>query len=146
MEKEISDEDALRVIAKELVATLAPTDTATLITLSGELGAGKTTFSQMVGEELGVTETMASPTFVLEKIYDLTDVQGFQKLVHIDAYRLKGEEELALLGWSRLLEEPGNIILLEWPEMVAEALPKHRLAITLTVREDGTRTYNSMYA
>ena len=125
---------------------LAPSDTAILITLSGELGAGKTTLSQMIGKELGVTETMVSPTFVLEKIYDLIDAQGFHKLVHIDAYRLKGKEELSALGWSRLLEEPGNIILLEWPEMVAEALPEHRLAITLTVREDGTRTYNTTYA
>ena len=145
MEREIPHLDALRLVAKELVATLVPTDTATLITLSGELGAGKTTLSQMVGEELGVTETMVSPTFVLEKIYDLTDAQGFHKLVHIDAYRLKGEEELSALGWSRLLEESGNLILLEWPEMVAEVLPEHHLAITLHVREDGTRTYNSEY-
>src|ERR1700754_3179272 len=64
---------------------------ATLVTLTGELGAGKTTFTQSLARALGVTDTVTSPTFVLEKIYSLPDsTQGFTRLVHIDAYRLSG--------------------------------------------------------
>jgi tRNA threonylcarbamoyl adenosine modification protein YjeE len=146
MEQKVESLETLRDIAHELVSSLKPTDTATLITLSGELGAGKTTFSQMVGEMLGVSEHMVSPTFVLEKIYDLPSTTEFSKLIHIDAYRLKSGDELTALGFSELLQDPTNIILLEWPERVMGALPLATVAITLQVHEDGTRTYNEAYA
>ncbi len=145
MEQKVVTLETLRTLAEELVSRLVPTSAATLITLSGELGAGKTTFSQMVGQVLGVAETMVSPTFVLEKVYDLTDTRGFTKLIHIDAYRLTGGDELTPLGFTELLQDPRNIILLEWPEKVVDALPVATVAITLAVHEDGTRTYNETY-
>lgn len=146
MEQKVVNLETLQTIAEELVSRMKPTETATLITLSGELGAGKTTFSQMVGQALHVTENMVSPTFVLEKVYTLTDTNGFTKLIHIDAYRLKSGDELTALGFSELLQDPQNIILLEWPEKVVDALPPATVAITLAVHEDGTRTYNEEYA
>lgn len=146
MERTISQLEELRVCAKELVSSLKKRDTATLITLSGELGAGKTTFSQMVGEELGVNESMVSPTFVLEKVYALDGAHEFSKLIHMDAYRLKSGDELSALGFAELLADTGNIILLEWPERVVDALPLATVAITLRVHEDGARTYNATYA
>ena len=146
MEEKVESLETLRNIAHELVANLKAVDRATLITLSGELGAGKTTFSQMVGEMLGVSEHMVSPTFVLEKIYDLPSTTEFSKLIHIDAYRLKSGDDLTALGFSELLQDPTNIILLEWPERVIDALPRATVAITLQVHEDGTRTYNEAYA
>lgn len=146
MEQKVVNLETLQTIAEELVSRMKPTETATLITLSGELGAGKTTFSQMVGQALHVTENMVSPTFVLEKVYTLTNTNGFTKLIHIDAYRLKSGDELTALGFSELLQDPQNIILLEWPEKAVDALPPATVAITLAVHEDGTRTYNEEYA
>ena len=145
MEQKVPNLETLQTIARELVFTLKPTDVTTLVTLSGELGAGKTTFIQMIGKELGVSEPMVSPTFVLEKIYELDGTKGFSKLVHIDAYRLKSGEELTALGFSELARDGKNIILLEWPEMVADVLPKATIVISLAVHEDGTRTYNAQY-
>lgn len=145
MERVVKDLDTLQKLAHDLVKRIKPVTTATLITLSGELGAGKTTFSQMIGAELGVTESMVSPTFVLEKVYDLTDTNGFTKLIHIDAYRLAAGVEILALGFTELLQDTQNIILLEWPERVVDALPVATVAITLAVNEDGTRTYNEIY-
>jgi tRNA threonylcarbamoyladenosine biosynthesis protein TsaE len=121
--------------ARTLVAGLRPqTDTATIITLSGDLGAGKTTFTQGIARALGVEETVTSPTFVLEKVYELTD-QKWERLIHIDAYRLVSEHELEVLGWHEMAQDPSNLIIIEWPEMVAELIPTD--AIRITISGDG---------
>ncbi len=130
--------EALQAEAASYIGRLsAKEDGATLVTLSGELGAGKTSFAQGVASALGITEHVTSPTFVLEKIYVLPqNMRGFSKLVHIDAYRLKGGSELAALGFQELLQDPGNLILLEWPERVADVLP-HAATISLAVEGEG---------
>jgi len=97
--------------------------TATVIALQGDLGAGKTYFAQAFGKVMGVKEDMPSPTFVIMKSYDV-DWRGFKKLIHIDAYRLESEQELLNLGWEELIEDPENIILIEWPERVAGLIPE----------------------
>ena len=89
-------------------ALAAETASATLITLSGELGAGKTTFTQFVAKTLGVGDIVNSPTFVIEKIYGIPgnelDVHSpqnrFSRLVHIDAYRLQSSGDLTSLGFG----------------------------------------------
>ena len=108
---------------------------ATLVTLSGELGAGKTAFAQEIAKNMGVAEAVTSPTFVLEKIYRLEN-QKFDHLVHIDAYRLKGAYELEVLDWKELLADPGNLIVLEWPERVAEAMPETAIRIRFDIEGD----------
>lgn len=95
---------------------------ATVVGLQGELGAGKTYFAQNLGKMMGV-ERMPSPTFSIMNFYDV-DWHGFKKLVHIDAYRLEHEDELAKLGWSALIENSENLILVEWPERVEGLMPK----------------------
>ena len=68
---------------------------ATVVGLYGELGSGKTTFMKYFAEALGVEETIQSPTFVIERIYDLgLSTSDFRHLIHIDAYRLESGEEL----------------------------------------------------
>ena len=108
---------------------------AAVVTLSGDLGAGKTTFVQACARALGVAESVTSPTFVLEKIYAL-EGQKFSHLVHIDAYRLKGAHELEHLGWKELLADRGNLIVLEWPERVAEAIPEDATRIRFDIHGD----------
>ncbi len=139
MEKHLADVGALQAEAAAFARTLVTGAQATLITLSGELGAGKTSFTQGVATALGITEPVTSPTFVLEKVYELTG-QPFARLVHIDAYRLDGGRALAALGFDELMRDPTNLVLLEWPEQVKDALPVPAHALTLTVAAEGGRT------
>ena len=139
MEKAIRTLAELEAEAGSFVRTLAPGAGATLITLQGELGAGKTAFAQAVARALGVEEVVTSPTFVLEKIYALHD-QPFKRLVHIDAYRLESGADIAPLGFDELSQDPGNLVLFEWPEKVGGALRAPAAAISFTVNSDGSRT------
>jgi tRNA threonylcarbamoyladenosine biosynthesis protein TsaE len=125
-------------IANDFVATLAPRTSATIVALHGDLGAGKTTFTQSVAKALGVTETVTSPTFVIEKIYKL-DHKNFSHLIHIDAYRLESGKELETLGWNEIAEDPKNVIFIEWPEKVADILPENIKHIYFTHVDEGTR-------
>jgi tRNA threonylcarbamoyladenosine biosynthesis protein TsaE len=122
--KEISQgpKDTQR-IARQILDNLTPQSTATVLALSGDLGAGKTNFAQVVGEMLGVKENMHSPTFVIEKIYDI-NWKGFQNLIHIDSYRIEKDSELLHLGWEEIVKEPENLILIEWPENVSKLIPQ----------------------
>jgi tRNA threonylcarbamoyladenosine biosynthesis protein TsaE len=148
MEKHLASLSDLEHEARELLARLRPQVAgATLITLSGELGAGKTAFTKALAGALGVEEAVTSPTFVLEKIYQLpaaATAAGFKYLVHIDAYRLEGSAELAPLGVDAIMKDAHNLVVLEWPERVRDALPPATVAITLEVLPDNTR--NMTYA
>jgi tRNA threonylcarbamoyladenosine biosynthesis protein TsaE len=124
--------------AEAFVAGLAPSDTATLIALSGDLGAGKTTFVQGVAQALGIEEHVTSPTFVIMKIYDLHG-QKFDRLVHMDAYRLKGEQHLRALGWDEILRDPRNLVIVEWPEKIEGGIPAEARSITFRYSGDDTR-------
>ncbi len=123
--------------ARELISEK---DGATLVTLSGDLGAGKTTFVQNVARTLGVTEPVTSPTFVLAKSYVLPEDGTFSKLVHIDAYRLTEGKDLAALDLDHVMKDLETLVMLEWPERVADALPVPAAAISLEALPDGART------
>lgn len=152
--KILPDLEALQAEAAAFGATLSPrvadtgqdaveaTPAATLVTLSGELGAGKTSFTQGLARALGVEETVTSPTFVLEKIYALPEAtgRGFKRLAHIDAYRLERGTALVPLGFHELMQDRHTLILLEWPERVADALPAEAIRLQLSVNEDNTRS------
>ena len=115
---------------------------ATVVALSGDVGAGKTTFVQAAAEALGVREIVASPKFVIMQKYELP--QGpFVRLIHIDAYRLKETRELEVLGWRELIADPGNLVFIEWPEQVPGALPSSCRKVTLSGDGDMRRiTYD----
>ncbi|MBI5140359.1 MAG: tRNA (adenosine(37)-N6)-threonylcarbamoyltransferase complex ATPase subunit type 1 TsaE [Candidatus Vogelbacteria bacterium] len=104
---------------------------ATVVGLFGELGAGKTSFTQGVAKALGVEGDITSPTFVLEKIYKISKKynRDFERLVHIDAYRLDEPKEILKLGWEELISDPKNLILIEWPERVSSELQKNLIKI-----------------
>jgi tRNA threonylcarbamoyladenosine biosynthesis protein TsaE len=140
METLVKTLDELEAEAERFVSSLAPrTRGATLVTLSGELGAGKTAFTKAVARALGVKETVNSPTFVLEKTYKLFG-GNFKNLIHIDAYRLESGNDLAPLGFDEIMKAARNLILLEWPEKVADALPIPDIKISFTPLPDGSRT------
>ena len=112
---------------------------ATVVALEGDLGSGKTTFVKAAAEALGIQKIVTSPTFVLEKVYKINGFGGFTHLIHIDAYRLENGAELLTLGWRELISNPQNIIFIEWPERVAEVLPKETRTIGFKFVDEKTR-------
>lgn len=118
-------------VAQEFVNKIKQlkSDKAVVAGLFGDLGSGKTTFTQALGKILGVEEVMTSPTFVIEKRYNLDGSLGFKKLIHIDAYRLDSDGEILNLNFQEDLNNPDNLILIEWPERVSGALPEDILRI-----------------
>lgn len=103
---------------------------ATVFALQGELGAGKTTFVQGFLKGLGSKKRATSPTFVLMRRHALAagrtgGQKRFKNVFHIDAYRLKKPEHMAALTLDVILNEPGNILLIEWPEQAKKFLPKN---------------------
>lgn len=127
---EISGIEAMDAESARLVGTLLPhPDSAMVLALSGDLGAGKTTFAQGIARALGVEEQVTSPTFVIEKIYQL-EGQKFSHLIHIDAYRLDDPHELEVLGWKEIIADPANLIVVEWPEKVAGLIPADTMRIS----------------
>ena len=125
-------------LAQAFVGTLRLGNTATVVALHGDLGSGKTTFTQEVGKVLGVFDNMHSPTFVIMKIYGI-DFNGFTKLIHIDAYRLEKESELLHLGWDEIVKEPENLVLIEWPEKVPSLIPENARRISFKLIDELTR-------
>jgi tRNA threonylcarbamoyladenosine biosynthesis protein TsaE len=123
-------------VAKEVVS-LPPSKTAKVISLVGDLGAGKTTFSQGFLKELGVTRRIISPTFLIVRPYKLsTDYSLLSTVYHIDCYRLNRPEELLALGFEEIIEDPKNIVLIEWPEIMEGHLPK----VTIGIRIEHPKT------
>ena len=107
------------------------------IGLKGELGAGKTTFVQFVAKELGVTDTVPSPTFTLLRTYPI-QTKPFTKLVHIDAYRLSSSEPDSV-GLKNYLEDPASLVFIEWPENFPGGFPKDSATIEFSTIDEGTR-------
>lgn len=95
---------------------------AIVIALEGELGAGKTTFTQGFAKALGI-KGIRSPTFVLMKSYKLK-AKSYKLMYHIDCYRAKDHRDLETLGLKEVFSEPSNIVLIEWAERVIKILPK----------------------
>ena len=126
--------------AIEFAKTLASGANATVVALSGDLGAGKTTFVQAIARHFGVIESVTSPTFVILQNYSLPDeTQGFLRLIHMDAYRLKDESELGALRFTDYLADPQNLILIEWPERISRSIPSDAKTITLTYISESER-------
>jgi tRNA threonylcarbamoyladenosine biosynthesis protein TsaE len=116
---QIHNKQEMREFAQNVLRdTSGEKDSATILLLSGDLGSGKTTFVKALARELGITEHITSPTFVIEKEYTVPEHPVFNRLVHIDAYRLENMSDLEVLGWDELTGDPKTLICLEWPEMV----------------------------
>lgn len=113
--------------------------TSTIVALSGDLGAGKTVFVQGLARALGIEERVVSPTFVIQKIYRLPQDASWKHLVHIDAYRLSGEEELETIGWYETATAPHNLVVIEWPEQAGLAIPERAYPVVFNEEDEATR-------
>lgn len=126
---------AVSFVRKNLVIQA---DGATVLCLQGDLGAGKTTLTKALLKEYGVEGDVQSPTFVLAKWY--TPKTEFKKIVHIDAYRIEDIQELGAIRFDELLQETQTLIIIEWPELIAQAIPQEHNWFVLTHIDEDTRT------
>lgn len=130
----------MSALAREVLSSLSPAaNQATILALSGELGSGKTTFTQFLAQELGVKDYVTSPTFVIEKKYRCAAGQPFKQLVHLDCYRLNQSEEMLQLDWQEIVGDPNNLIIVEWPERISELLPPGAKKLEFKFVDENTR-------
>ncbi|MBO5905392.1 MAG: tRNA (adenosine(37)-N6)-threonylcarbamoyltransferase complex ATPase subunit type 1 TsaE [Kiritimatiellae bacterium] len=114
-------------LARKFAEGLKPGD---VICLEGDLGAGKTTFTQGLAAALGVSGRVTSPTFCI-----VQEHSGEGKLlVHMDLYRLHGEEDVEAIGWEDYLAR-GAIMVVEWPERAGSLIPNNAYHIAFRYRE-----------
>jgi len=97
-----------------------------LVTLTGELGAGKTTLARAICRGYGVTDEVTSPTFTLVHEY----AAARSPVYHLDLYRLRTPDELTNLGWDEILSQDA-LVLVEWPEHAGDRLPHAHVPISL---------------
>ena len=127
-------------LSKTILSSSSPR--AFVILLSGDLGAGKTTFVQGFIKGAGVKRPVQSPTFVLLKKYTLPKkkLQQFHSIIHIDLYRLKKSAELKLLKIPDEVKDPKNIILIEWPEKIPAVAKYGNLKINFSHKKYNQRS------
>jgi tRNA threonylcarbamoyladenosine biosynthesis protein TsaE len=109
----------------EKLSTQRVAGKSSVLALSGDLGAGKTTFMQVFAKKLGVTESVISPTYVIMKRYELTTGTPYTTLVHMDVYRIEDIREMEPLHFSEVQNDADAVICIEWAEKIKELLPEH---------------------
>ncbi|MEK9199829.1 tRNA (adenosine(37)-N6)-threonylcarbamoyltransferase complex ATPase subunit type 1 TsaE [Ureibacillus sp. 179-F W5.1 NHS] len=130
VEKEVISLEETQKLAHQLAELLEPQDT---ITLEGDLGAGKTTFTQALAKGLGISRTVNSPTFTIMKQYE-----GRLPFNHLDVYRLADSNED--LGWDEIFYGDA-VTVVEWAHLIEEYLPDERLAIEIYRIDDNKRKF-----
>lgn len=126
------EDDTLALGAQLAGAVPATSNHALCVTLSGELGAGKTTLVRGFLRALGVEGSVRSPSYALLETYEL----AARRVLHLDLYRLRDPEEVTVLG-LRDYDQPDAIWLVEWPERAADRLPLADLALRFEVGDEG---------
>lgn len=123
-------------------------DTATVVGLFGDFGAGKTTFVQNIAKNLGIKQKINSPTFVLLKRYPIPRASlgksNWDNIYHMDAYRLEGKDikkELEILGWNEIISNPRNLVLVEWPEILKDFMPSKYNKIFISHTKNNQRKF-----
>ena len=112
---ETHDEQETWAVARQFAATLKPGD---VVCLEGDLGAGKTTFTQGLCAALGARRAVTSPTFCIVSEHPADDFL----VVHMDLYRLQEEEDVLQIGWEDYLAR-GAVLVVEWPDRAGSLIP-----------------------
>ena len=137
----ISNLNEMDIWASSFIKSL-PNDLsqALIVGLSGDLGSGKTTFVQSVAKALKIERYITSPTFVIQKRYKISSGESvFENLIHVDAYRLEGGDELLNLNWEEIIRNPKNIIFIEWSENIKDIFSSKILTLYFKFVDEDTR-------
>ena len=98
-----------------------------VITLTGDLGVGKTVFTQGLAKGLGIEEPVNSPTFTIVQVYD----EGRLPLYHFDVYRIADSDEMYEIGYEEYVYGDG-VSVIEWPQLIDDILPEKRYDVTIS--------------
>lgn len=109
-----------------------------VIALSGNLGAGKTSFVQGFAKGLGIKEKIISPTFVLMRQHQIPNTS--RMLYHVDLYRLQDDKDFKEIGLDELINDPNNIVLIEWADKL-KSLPQRAITITIKKKSVNKREF-----
>lgn len=123
-----SNQEETQNLAKNFAKKVKPGET---IFLYGNLGAGKTTFTQGFAHSFGIQRNVISPTFIIIRTYKTNRKDGIQTLNHIDLYRTETEKDRENLGLSEIFSDKYAINIVEWSEKLGEELPEKRWEIHL---------------
>lgn len=132
--------EELQAVAAEVLKALPQQPHATILTLSGDLGVGKTAFTQALARELGITEHVTSPTFGIMARYNIVNHKKYDHLVHIDAYRIEDRNETGPLRLEDIFTDSRTLVALEWPERIFDSIPADAITVSLESNEDEVRT------
>lgn len=125
--------DETKKVAKDLAKEYT---SGGVLALSGDLGTGKTTFTQGFAKGLGIKEKIISPTFIIVREYALPQ-NNEGKFYHIDLYRLEEVKQIEVLGLQDVFSNPHNVVLIEWAEKLGDLLPKNATRVMFTrISED----------
>lgn len=127
---EVGSVEETWALARRLASELKPGD---VVCLDGDLGAGKTTFTQGLAAALGVPGRVTSPTFCI-----VQEHRGNSVLVHMDLYRLRGEDDVLAVGWEDYLAE-GAILVVEWPDRAGTLIPATAQRVAFERLDGGER-------
>lgn len=117
-------------LAQKIAGRQFSNKTAVVLALNGNLGSGKTIFVQGFCHFFKVKQKIVSPTFVLMKSFRLHSPKiKFQRIYHLDCYRLQTPKEILALNFKEIINEPQNIVLIEWPEKIKKFLPRKTIKI-----------------
>jgi tRNA threonylcarbamoyladenosine biosynthesis protein TsaE len=137
--QKLGEELATHLIRSQKEGTEVPH----IVCLYGELGAGKTVFTQGFAKGLGLPSRLVSPTFIIVKRYSLkNDTQYFY---HVDLYRLQKIEDIESLGLNEIFADKQAIVVVEWAERLGTIFPKERIDIRWAKVVDDTRTITISY-
>ena len=98
-----------------------------VLALYGDLGSGKTTFIQGLAKGLGINKKIISPTFIIMRSYEVPVIFKKSHFYHVDLYRVSSEDNVRELGLVELINDPDNLLAIEWPEKILKLLPERRL-------------------
>lgn len=126
-----------------------------VIALHGDLGGGKTTFTQGIAKGLGIKKRIISPTFIVLRTYKLktenlkqkTTLKNSKLFYHIDLYRIENKSDIEGLGIEEILKNPENIVVIEWAERLGDLLPNKRIDVYFEYIDEEKRkiTYDFRY-
>ncbi len=138
--REIHNLDEMKIFAEEVLKNLK----TNVLCLEGDLGSGKTTFTQQVASIFNIKENVTSPTFILQKKYNIVsnpwaNLSQISQIIHMDMYRIEDVNELKNLGFEQLLKDPKNLLIIEWPEKVQSAIPPNSDKISFQFVDETTR-------
>jgi len=113
-----------------------------VIGLKGELGGGKTTFTQGLAKGMKIDSRILSPTFVIMKNFQLDRKRRFY---HFDVYRISGSSEMKCLGFKEIVKDVNNIIVVEWANLIKDLMPKNTIWIDFQVESKESRIINFIF-